>query len=89
MPLTDLVNRISAQFAQPFAFIYNRGHVGEITASPEISNTVLNIVRGVLDFFVLNVKKDEGSYELEEARHFLQISFSLFYTWAGQMSFKL
>lgn len=75
MLLTDLMNRIAGEFAQPFSFIYNRGHVSHISAPAGVSDTVKNLVRGVLDCFAVTVKRIYPSYELEEARHFLQIFF--------------
>lgn len=69
------MNRIAGEFAQPFSFDYNRGHVGHITAPGDVSDTVKNLVRGVLDCFVVTVKRTSPRYELDEARHFLQIFF--------------
>lgn len=62
--LTDLLTH---QFAKPFMFNYVLGHVVDIQACPEVTDTVVNIVRGILSFFHVTVKKTESIYELEEA----------------------
>lgn len=64
-----LTKHIAAQFLKPFKFDYNNGHVSDIHASAEISDTVVNIVRGILSFFQVTVKTTQRFYELEEASH--------------------
>ncbi|XP_071344089.1 vitellogenin 3, phosvitinless [Trachinotus anak] len=61
-----LTQRIAAQLVKPFMFDYTSGHVADIRASAEISDTVVNIVRGILDFFQVTVKTTQRIYELEE-----------------------
>uniref|UniRef100_A0A3Q2Y8B3 Vitellogenin 3, phosvitinless n=1 Tax=Hippocampus comes TaxID=109280 RepID=A0A3Q2Y8B3_HIPCM len=61
-----LTQRISAQLIKPFTFEFASGHVGSIFASAEVSDTVVNIVRGILSFFDLTVKTTQRFYELEE-----------------------
>ncbi|XP_047443415.1 vitellogenin 3, phosvitinless [Mugil cephalus] len=61
-----LTQRIAAQLAKPFMFEYASGHVGDIRAAAEISDTVVNIVRGILGFFQFTVKTTQRIYELEE-----------------------
>lgn len=61
-----LTKHIATQLTKPFMFEYAGGHVGDIHASPEISNTVVNIVRGILAFFQVTVKTTQKIYELEE-----------------------
>ncbi|XP_062279606.1 vitellogenin 3, phosvitinless isoform X2 [Scomber scombrus] len=61
-----LTQRIAAQLVKPFMFDYASGHVGDIHASAEVSDTVVNIVRGILDFFQVTVKTTQRIYELEE-----------------------
>lgn len=63
-----LTQRIAAQLVKPFMFDYTSGHVGDIHASAEISDTVVNIVRGILGFFQVTVKTTQRIYELEEVR---------------------
>nr|XP_057930076.1 vitellogenin 3, phosvitinless [Doryrhamphus excisus] len=61
-----LTQRISAQLVKPFMFDFAGGHVGNIHASAEVSDTVVNIIRGVLSFFHVTVKTTQRVYELEE-----------------------
>ncbi|XP_070765014.1 vitellogenin 3, phosvitinless [Enoplosus armatus] len=61
-----LTQRIAAQLIKPFMFDYAGGHVGDIRASAEVSDTVVNIVRGILGFFQVTVKTTQRIYELEE-----------------------
>ncbi|KAG8003726.1 Vitellogenin [Nibea albiflora] len=61
-----LSQRIAAQLVKPFMFDYNGGHIGDIRASPEVSDTVVNIVRGILGFFQVTVKTTQRIYELVE-----------------------
>ncbi|XP_060934837.1 vitellogenin 3, phosvitinless [Limanda limanda] len=65
-PSPKLSQRIAAQLAKPFMFDYTGGHVGDIRASAEVSDTVVNIVRGILGFFQVTVKTTQKIYELEE-----------------------
>lgn len=62
----ELTSRIAAQLVKPFMFEYANGHVGDIRASPEVSTTIVNIVRGILDFFQVTVKTTQRVYDLEE-----------------------
>ncbi|XP_076582051.1 vitellogenin 3, phosvitinless [Chaetodon auriga] len=61
-----LTQRIAAQLVKPFMFDYASGHVSDIRASAEITDTVVNIVRGILGFFQVTVKTTQRIYELEE-----------------------
>uniref|UniRef100_A0A8C7Z8D7 Vitellogenin 3, phosvitinless n=1 Tax=Oryzias sinensis TaxID=183150 RepID=A0A8C7Z8D7_9TELE len=62
----ELTSRIAAQLVKPFMFEYANGHVGDISASHEVSTTIVNIVRGILDFFQVTVKTTQRVYDLEE-----------------------
>ena len=61
-----LAARISAQLAKPFMFEYAGGHVGNIQAPAGTSDTMVNIVRGILGFFQLTVKTTQNLYTVEE-----------------------
>ncbi|XP_015826097.3 vitellogenin 3, phosvitinless [Nothobranchius furzeri] len=61
-----LTKRIAAELAKPFMFEYTSGHIGDIHASADTSTTVINIVRGILNFFQVTVKTTQSIYELEE-----------------------
>uniref|UniRef100_A0A3P8VDW2 Vitellogenin 3, phosvitinless n=1 Tax=Cynoglossus semilaevis TaxID=244447 RepID=A0A3P8VDW2_CYNSE len=61
-----IAGRISAQLNNPIMFEYVSGHIGDIRASAAVSDTVLNIVRGILGFFQVTLKTTQRVYELEE-----------------------
>ncbi|XP_065812413.1 vitellogenin 3, phosvitinless [Labrus bergylta] len=61
-----LTQRIAAQLVKPFMFDYASGHVGDIHASAEIPDSIVNIVRGILGFFQVTVKTTQKYYQLEE-----------------------
>ncbi|XP_068447341.1 vitellogenin 3, phosvitinless [Clinocottus analis] len=62
-----LTERIASQFVKPFMFDFVAGHVDNIRSSAEISDTIVNIVRGILASFQVTVKTTQTIYELEEA----------------------
>lgn len=66
-PSPKLTQRLAAQLAKPFMFNYVGGHVSNIHASSGVSETVVNIVRGILSFFHVTIKTTQRIYELEEA----------------------
>lgn len=66
-----LAQRIAAQLVKPIMFDYAGGHVGDIRSSAEISDTVVNIVRGILGFFQVTVKTTQRIYDLEEVKSLL------------------
>lgn len=61
-----LAQRISSQLLKPFTFDYVGGHVSNIRAAPDVSETVVNMVRGILDFLQVTVKTTARIYDLEE-----------------------
>ncbi|CAL8309666.1 unnamed protein product [Lota lota] len=61
-----LAARISAQLVKPFMFEYAGGHVGNIQAPAGTSDTIVNIVRGILGFFQPTVKTTQSVYTVEE-----------------------
>uniref|UniRef100_A0A672HI71 Vitellogenin 3, phosvitinless n=1 Tax=Salarias fasciatus TaxID=181472 RepID=A0A672HI71_SALFA len=63
---SKLTKRIAAQLSKPFLFDHSNGHVGDIHASPEVSETIVNMVRGMLDLLHATVKTTQLVYELEE-----------------------
>ncbi|XP_068563229.1 vitellogenin 3, phosvitinless [Cebidichthys violaceus] len=62
-----LTQRIASQLSKPFVFDYVSGHVSNIRTSIEISDTIVNMVRGMLGMFQVTVKTTQRIYELEEA----------------------
>lgn len=77
-----LSQRIAAQLIKPFMFDYASGHIGDIHAPPEVSDTVVNIVRGILGFLQVTVKTTQRVYELEEVSDkYMNLSTSQVETW--------
>nr|QAA78850.1 vitellogenin C [Channa punctata] len=66
VPAPKLAQRIGAQLVKPFVFDYAGGHVGDIRAAAEVSDAVVNIVRGMLGFLQVTVKTTARIYEMEE-----------------------
>lgn len=83
-PSVKLTERIAAQLTKPVMFEYVKGRIGDIRAAAEVSNTVVNIMRGILGFLQVTIKATQKVYELEEvciqvshtihiARHFYRL----------------
>ncbi|XP_014900520.1 vitellogenin 3, phosvitinless isoform X1 [Poecilia latipinna] len=66
VPSPKVTKRLTSELAQPFMFMYTKGHVSDIRASAKVSTTVVNIIRGILSFFQLTVKTTQNIYELKE-----------------------
>ncbi|XP_068616270.1 vitellogenin-1-like [Brachionichthys hirsutus] len=63
----NLTKSMASQFAAPIKFEYVNGVVGKIFAPEKISKMVLNMHRGILNVFQLNINKTDSVYELQEA----------------------
>lgn len=55
-----LTHHIADQLVKPFMFDYAGGHAGDIHAPAEVSDTVVNIVRGILGFFQVTMKTTQN-----------------------------
>ncbi|XP_053549223.1 vitellogenin-A2 [Bombina bombina] len=64
---TKLTKIIADQLTKPVKFEYHNGRVGNIYASDDVSDTVVNIYRGILNLFQMTIKKTQNVYDLQES----------------------
>ncbi|XP_053094184.1 vitellogenin 3, phosvitinless [Pangasianodon hypophthalmus] len=62
----NLTKRLAAVLTKPFTFEYTKGQVIDIKTAPDVSNTIVNIVRGILKFLHVTIKTTQRIYELDE-----------------------
>lgn len=68
-PSQKLTKRLSAEFSQPIVFEFSKGQITDIRTAPGVSNSVVNIVRGILGFLQVTVKTTQSFYELVEVQY--------------------
>ncbi|RXN00829.1 Vitellogenin [Acipenser ruthenus] len=65
-PAEKLSQALASQLQKPIKFEYSNGRVGNIYSPAEVSETVINIQRGILNMLQINIKKTQNVYELQE-----------------------
>lgn len=68
-PSKNITKRLSAEFSQPIIFEFSKGQITDIRTAPGVSNTVVNIVRGILGFLQVTIKTTQSFYELVEVQN--------------------
>uniref|UniRef100_UPI00358EB0F0 vitellogenin-like n=1 Tax=Myxine glutinosa TaxID=7769 RepID=UPI00358EB0F0 len=66
-PAPRIEEPLLRQLQNPVKFIYSEGDVGRIYASPEMSDTAVNVVRGVLNLLQITPSKNKRSFDIQEA----------------------
>uniref|UniRef100_A0A672N3S3 Si:dkey-4c23.3 n=1 Tax=Sinocyclocheilus grahami TaxID=75366 RepID=A0A672N3S3_SINGR len=63
---TKLTSEVAAQLQIPIKFEYTNGVVGKVFAPSVVPTTVINLHRGILNIFHLNLKKTQNIYQVQE-----------------------
>ncbi|KAG2461597.1 VIT protein, partial [Polypterus senegalus] len=65
-PATKLTQALARQLTEPIKFEYSNGRVGNIYAPADVSDTVVNIQRGILNMLQVTIRSTQNVYELQE-----------------------
>ncbi|XP_018415365.1 PREDICTED: vitellogenin-1-like [Nanorana parkeri] len=63
---TKLTKLLEKQLATPIKFEYSRGQVGELYIPRGLSQTILNVIRGIMNILQLTIKKTQNAYAMQE-----------------------
>ncbi|KAM4642191.1 vitellogenin-1-like [Discoglossus pictus] len=61
-----LTKALEKQLSRPIKFEYSRGDIGNIYIPNDVSDTVANIYKGILNILQLTIKKTQNVYTLQE-----------------------
>ncbi|XP_077306519.1 vitellogenin-1-like [Lithobates pipiens] len=59
-------NVLQKDLAVPISFEYTRGQVGELYIPKDLSETTVNLLRGILNILQLTIKKTQNAYIMQE-----------------------
>ncbi|XP_073500053.1 vitellogenin-1-like [Phyllobates terribilis] len=63
---SKLSRLLEKQLAKPIKFEYNRGQVGDLLLPDGLSETTVNIMRGIVNILQLTIRKTQNTYILQE-----------------------
>ncbi|KAJ1171297.1 hypothetical protein NDU88_003160 [Pleurodeles waltl] len=64
---SKLTQALAAQLSRPIKFEYSNGRVGNIFAPDGVSETIVNIYRGIVNMLQVTIKKTQNVYDLQES----------------------